>query len=100
MTFHVTKIQKLSSDMLSYDNGKKWLLSNACMSSIFYLLVNPDIIKKKEGWGFFLDKPNNLRLAKKKTNHLGVLARKPCMCFFSQEKFIRHSIGFGGISLF
>ena len=36
------------------------------MSSIFDHLVNPENLEKKEGVGFFFDKPNNLRLAKKK----------------------------------
>ena len=49
------------------------------MSSIFDLLVNPEIMEKKEGVGFFFDKPNNLRLGKKKKpTPLGGLARNPC----------------------
>ena len=41
------------------------------MSSIFDLFVNPEIMEKKEGVGFFFDKPNNLRLAQKKHTRWG-----------------------------
>ena len=63
--------------MLSHDNGKKWLLSEACVSSIFDLLVNPEIMEKKEGVGFFFDKPNNLRLGKKKPHPPGGFGEEP-----------------------
>ena len=69
-TFHVTKIPELSSEgrtMLSHDNGKKWLLSKASVSSIFDILGQPLNCGEKRGVGFFFDKPKNLRLAKKKT---------------------------------
>ena len=49
------------------------------ISTIFDLLVNPEIMEKKEGVGFFFDKPNNLRLAgKKKPTPLRGLVRNPC----------------------
>ena len=38
---------------LLHGNGKKWLLSKAAVSAIFDLLVNPEIMEKNEGWGFF-----------------------------------------------
>ena len=63
--------------MLSHHNGNKWLLSGKCVSSIFDLFANPEIMEKKTGVGFFFDKPKNLRLAKKKTHPLGGLARNP-----------------------
>ena len=57
INLHVTKIPELWSEarkMLSHHNGNKWLLSGECVSSIFDLFANPEIMEKKAGVGFFL----------------------------------------------
>ena len=88
--FHVTKIPELSSEgrkMLSHDNGEKVWLLKEWVSRIFDVLALVKLEKKKEGWSFFYNKPNYLRLAEKNPDPWVVLARN-LYKFFSEFWYI------------